>query len=265
MKTCIALCFAALLAACENRYEISAAGGPPKEERTLAVSARAVLDVRPDEASIDFTFSSTDKKMTRSHAANTYKIDRFVKALGAAGVAIGDVIYGAVSYAPDWVYENNKPPRVVTYTSTAQLEVKTREFSRIPAIIDAAVDSGLSSMGSTRFYSTRLPELKKQVRDMALKAAREKAEQLAQGLDIGLGPAISVSEGGAFAGPAGGFAGQSFWPYGWGESNISNVSMVENAVAQARAPQSASSEPAGPISPGTTPLELTIDCVFEIQ
>jgi len=248
-----------MLAACENRYEISAEAVAPKEERTLAVSAKAVLDVAPDEAAIDFAFSSTDRRITRSHALNAEKIDAFVKALGEAGVTPEDILYGQASYAPDYAYEEGKPPRIATYTATTSLTVKTRDFSRIPSIIDAAVTSGLTNMGSARFYSTQLPSLKKKVRDMALEAAREKAQQLAKGLGIGLGKAIGVSEGDAISlsSPL-----SSSWPYGLGANAVENAHFQ---VAQSRASQAAPSEPARPISPGTTPLELTVNCVFEIE
>ena len=46
------------------------------------------------------------------------------------------------------------------------------------------------------------------------------------------------------------------------------ASNVENAyapVAQAHAAQAPEREPAGPITPGATPLELTVRCTFEID
>ena len=260
MTVWAALCGALALAACESRYEISAEGASPERERTLAVCAKAVLDVPPDEASIDFTFSSTDKRMTRAHEATAAKIAAFAKALAAAAVGPGDLLYGQASYAPDYAYTEGLPPRIASYTAAESLTVRTREFARIPAIIDAAVASGISSMGSLRFYSTKLPEQKRKVRDMAIAAAREKAEQLARGLGAGLGEAIDVSEGAAYAG--GGGYGLSPWGYG------QFAGVTENAYAsvpQAQAAQAQDREPAGPITPGATPLELTVRCTFALD
>jgi len=248
---------AALAAGCDQHYSIDSTGGPEPPQKTISVTGTAKLEVQPDEASVEYTFSSTEKKIAAAHAKTAAKIDAFVTTLEAAGVPKSDVVFGYTNYSPDYVYEQNKPERIVTFTATTSITVKTKDFKKIPAIVEAGILANPTSLGSVQFYSTSLPEHKKKVRDMALKAVKDKAEQIARGLDVKLGKAISVSEGG-WSSSAYRYYGPSYgYGYGWG-GNVANV-------AQAQGVSGAPSEMAGPISPGTTPLELTIDCVFEIR
>jgi len=250
---------ATLAAGCDQHYTIDSTPGPEPMQKTISVTGTAKLEVQPDEASVEYTFSSTEKKIAAAHAKTAAKIDAFIKTLEAAGVPKSDVVFGYTNYSPDYVYEENKPGRIVTFTATTSITVKTKDFKKIPAIVEAGILANPTSLGSVQFYSTNLPEHKKKVRDMALKAVKDKAEQIARGLDVKLGKAISVSEGGwsssayRYYGPSYGYG----YGYGWG-GNVANVAQAQGVSGQP-------SEMSGPISPGTTPLELTVDVVFEIK
>ncbi len=224
--------------------------------KAISVTGIARLDVEPDEASVTFTFSSTDKKVSKAHASMKERTDQFTAALKEIGIPKEDIVFGYSSYNPDYVYEEGKPEKVVSFTASTTLSVKTKDFSKIPAIVDAGVASSLMSLGGIEFYSTKLPEHKKTVRDMAIKAARDKAEQIARGLDIKLGKAVNVSEGAWSSSASRGHGG---YPYGW-------YAPLENVAQQVSVAGSGMGlEAQGPLSPGTTPLNLTLDVVFEIE
>jgi uncharacterized protein YggE len=242
-------------AACTPTANIQEKCDESRPMNTIAVTGIARLDVEPDEASVTFTFTSTEKKVSKAHDLTRERTDRFVAALKELGVPKKDIVFGYSSYSPDYVYQEGKPQKLVTFTTSTTLIVKTGDFSKIPAIVDAGVSSGLTSLGGIEFYSTRLPEHKKTVRDMAVKAAREKAGQIAKGLDIKLGKAVSVSEGAWHASAGRGYGGYRGW-YDPLENVAQQVSVAGSGAGQ---------ESQGPVSPGTTPLNLTLDVVFEIE
>jgi len=255
---CVFFCVAlpALMAGCNPTANIQEECDENRPMQVISVTGIARLDVEPDEASVTFTFTSTDKKVSKAHALTRDRTDQFVSALKEIGIPKEDIVFGYSNYYPDYVYEEGKPQKLVTFTTSTTLIVKTGDFSKIPAIVDAGVSSSLTSLGGIEFYSTKLPEHKKTVRDMAIKAARDKAGQIAKGLDIKLGKAINVSEGAWNASAYRGYGGYPGW-YGPLENVAQQVS-----VAGAGAGQEAQG---GPVSPGTTPLNLTLDVVFEIE
>jgi uncharacterized protein YggE len=94
----------------------------------------------------------------------------------------------------------------------------TKKFDQIASMMEAGANAGATSM-SSQFRRSDLPELKKKVREMALRAAKEKAELTAKTLGISLGRVTSIAET-----PAG---------YMWGATYFPNF--VVNEAAQAPA------------------------------
>lgn len=239
---------------CDHSYTFEQPDAKPKTEHMLTVTGIARLEVEPDEASVSFTFTSTDKKMRKAHKKNKENVDRFLAALEESGVSSKNVVFGRSTYSPDYIYPEGKPAKIAGFTSSTTLQVKTQDFKKIPGIVDAGVDNNATTLGGVEFYSTKLPKHKKKVRDMAIKAARDKAKQIADGFDIKIGKAVNVYEGSWNSGISrwgGPFTGNE-----WGLSTAN--------VAQQVGRQGGSEEMFGPLSPGTTKLDLTIDCVFEI-
>lgn len=98
----------------------------------------------------------------------------------------------------------------------------------------------------TRFRHSRMQEMKRRVRDMALKAARAKAQQIASVMGLDVGPVRSVRES-----AHGSWAGQR-WGY-------STANAVANNVSPVRMPF------AGPTRPDAIPLNLTVAVSFVIR
>jgi hypothetical protein len=243
------VCGSALLAAC-GPSQVTCGNAPP-HERTLSTTGTARLDVHPDQARVGFTFSSTARKMSAAHTTTTKKVEDFVAQLAPIGITREDTLYGDLGYRPDYAYPTNAPPRVDTFTASQAIVVKTSDFSKIPAILDAAVASGLTETTGVEFVSTKMPEHKKQVRDMALKATQEKAAQLAEGLGARLGPVKSISE--------------SAWDASTSRPSYENA-FAANRVAQAWRETPPSTEaPDAPMVPGAIPLTLNLSVVWLLE
>ena len=133
--------------------------------------------------------------------------------------------------------------RIVGFNAHSQLVIKLRDFDRIGAAIDAAVASGGTNV-SLGFKSTKMTELKRQVYDMALKAARSKAEQMAAALDV-----KSIQVRTVFEGQTGGG-----W-YGWQQTQVANAVSVTP-------PQLGGATQA--VTPNSKSLTLTISLVYDI-
>jgi uncharacterized protein YggE len=207
--------------------------------REVSVSATSRINVVPDAATISLTFSSTDASMRASHAASGKAVETFRAAILALGVPADALELGGTTDDPN--YRRDGSNRVVSYTSTTLLIVRMKEFERVADVVDTAVASGVTAV-DVSYRSTTMPEHKKRARDLAIAAAKEKAAQLAAGAGAELGRVLTVSEGIAST-------GGSYRSFG----NVVQTEVFAGADAD------------GPIAPGTTPLELTVEATFALE
>jgi uncharacterized protein YggE len=201
-KTLAALALASSLTACHDLrpqvIEVHTAppiDSPSNHPGTMTVQGQATLDVSPDCADLTITLSSDHIRPGVATKDLEAKKQALIAALVKAGVETADVKLSTLTLDP--VYEPNPEGwaqiKVHTYRAQVTVTATTRDFSKIPDILTAAGDAGATGM-STAFRRSDLPELKKKVRDMALAAAKDKAQQTAKALGIKLGRITSVAE-----------------------------------------------------------------------
>ena len=190
----------ASLGACAARTPqiITVAGGaidPSTQPGHMGVTGQATLEVSPDCADLTITIGAEDAKPGAAAKALDGKQRQLVAGLAATGASGTDVKMSNLELDP--VYEQTLQGYTTTkisgYRAQLTITATTRDFGRIAAMLDAAATAGASAM-ATAFRRSDLPELKKQVRDMALKAAQAKAAQTAGTLGIKLGRITSVAE-----------------------------------------------------------------------
>lgn len=212
----------------------------PPPARQVSVSATSRINVAPDEAVIRLTFSATAPGMRKSHSASASSVEAFRTAVAALGVPPDALELCGTTDDPNYRWSSST--KISSFTSTTLLNVRTKDFERVADIVDAAVASGATAV-DVSYRSTTLPEHKKHARDLAMTAAREKAQQLALGMGATLGGIQSVTEGAT-------------------SSRSGMYSFSENVV---QTEVTEASEALGPMAPGTTPLELTIQATFLID
>ena len=193
-----ALVLASSLTACGDRapHIIQVPATHPEiAPGAMAVTGQATLEVSPDCADLTITIA-TDHSVpgTSVRTLETKKL-ALIASLQKIGIETGQVKLSSLQLDP--IYAPNPEGwatlRVRTYRSQITITATTKDFAKIGDMMDAAASAGATSM-STAFRRSNLPELKKQVRDMALTAAKAKAEQTASTLGIKLGRITSVAE-----------------------------------------------------------------------
>ena len=195
MKTLLAASL--LLAACHDTkvVAIPERAEPADHPGQMTITGTATLEVSPDCADLTMTLSSDEPKPGQATSDVQSREGALVAAVRKLGVEQGDIKLSYLSLEP--VYETQvgswQQVRVHGYRAQITVTVTTKDFSKVATLMDAGADAGATSL-SSQFRNSQLPELKKKVRDMALTAARQKAEQTANGLGIKLGRITSVAE-----------------------------------------------------------------------
>lgn len=212
-----ALALASSLVACGHDRIFAV---PQSTERPkMTVTGSATLDVSPDCADLTMTLSADAPRPV----AATTNVDKeetaLVAALTKAGVARDDLKLSTLELEPVMTPDPTSRwgTSIVTgYRASIVVTVTTRDFAKIPSLMESGAEAGATAM-SSRFRRSDLPELKKKVRDMALAAAQDKAKQTAHVLGIDLGHIVSVAEA-----PAGVMWSNAYFPQVNAAAAISN-------------------------------------------
>lgn len=167
----------------------------PERPGGMTVTGTAVLDVSPDCADLTMTIVGEGARPGQATAAVQKQQQELVAALKKLGVEGADLKLSYLRLDPVYAQTSLgiQTQRITGYRAEVTVTATTKRFELVGPIMEAGANAGASSM-SSQFRRSDLPELKKQVRDLALKAAKEKAAQTAKALGIELGRIISVAE-----------------------------------------------------------------------
>jgi uncharacterized protein len=161
----------------------------PARSGRFVVTGTATVDLVPDCLDVTLLLSTEGERPKAAIRALRARQDVLVKALVAVGVAPNDVKLSGLNLAP--LYDDKGKLR--GYGASVRVVASTKKLDLVGDIMDAASDAGTQNM-STAFRVSDLPSFKKKVRELALKAAAEKAHETVAALQTRLGKVVDVAE-----------------------------------------------------------------------
>ena len=161
------------------------------EPRLIAVSGNAELKLDPDKVDLQIGIVSRGANPAEALAKNQAAEQKLTGVASRFGVAKGDIDagYTALTYA-----ERTKERTQPYYEAEQGITVTLHDVSKYGDLLAALLSAGANRIDSVTFGVSNLPELRKKVRAMAVHAAREKAEQLAQESGVRIVRVHSISE-----------------------------------------------------------------------
>jgi uncharacterized protein YggE len=170
-----------------------AAAGPGKTVRKVTVSAKAEIDVVPNEVLLTFWVDTRDKDLLKAKAQND-AITRAVLALAAKHAVPQDQFtLTSLAMGPAYEKQGADEKRVfVGYDINRSIKVAIRDFSKLEPVLADALAAGVSRVDDLLFRTRRPREAEAEVRRLAVEYAREKATQLAELNGLKLGPPIRI-------------------------------------------------------------------------
>lgn len=167
---------------------------PQDTRRTITVRGEAEIRVVPDEVRYDFTVETTGKKVAIAEAENQRRYEAFLKFVDGMGIERRMVQTSQASIYPRYAYDDKGTQRFDTYVSTRTLTITLRDFTKIPALIDGAVEAGVTGTSQGNYTTTKLRAHRDDARLQAVRAAREKAAAMATELGMRVGTPLTVVE-----------------------------------------------------------------------
>ncbi|MBN1911004.1 MAG: SIMPL domain-containing protein [Pirellulales bacterium] len=238
--------------------------------RKVTVSARADVDVVPDEVLLKFHVVSKDKDLMKAKAKN----DAVTKAVLALApkhdIPEKQFTMTDLDMGPD--YERRGPNRdyvFVGYVVSRTIEVSIRDFTKMEPVLADAIKAGVTRADDLLFRTRKPREYYFEVRRLAVKYAKEKAAHLAKLNGLRLGQALEIEDQAEHN------------EHTWGMAcSIGSLSQKSNPgrfrlVGDQQPPTSDKTPPAkqtkktgdsGPnlLAPGTITLSTTVSIVFEM-
>ena len=226
-KLLTALALTTPLAACHDRPQVIAVQGandPASRPGQMTVTGSAKLEVSPDCADLTMVISADNLRPgIATHDAEA-KEDAVVAKLRELGIDAKDLKLSSIALEPQYEPDPRSqwaPYKLHAYRAQITITATTHDFTKIAAMMEAGSDAGATAMTS-QFRRSDLDKLKREVRDMAIHAAKDKAEQTAKALGIHLGRVVTVAES----------QGGVMWNNEYFPQAAANMAETRNAGAQ---------------------------------
>lgn len=176
------------------------AAPPPQNPPVIVTRGEASLKRAPDQAfvSIAAEARAASPAEAQRNAADSMKTVQ--AAITKAGIPAEAVRTTGYSMQPDLEYTNGRS-RVRGYIVRNQLEVRVDDLQKLGGVIDAAGQSGATSMAGLRFDLKDRATVEREALRLAVQDAMARARAIASGANAQLGNIVRIDEQGGFEPP----------------------------------------------------------------
>lgn len=164
------------------------------ERSVITVNGDAVIKVKPDKVIINLGVETSNKDLGAAKQMTNDILKKALAAIRESGVPDKDIQTAELSIEPQWEDRRGREgPRGYSVRNT--FVVTLIEPAKVETIITKALELGVNSIYGINFQTSELKKYREQARELALKAAKEKAEKMAAVLGQSVGAPILINEG----------------------------------------------------------------------
>ena len=145
---------------------------------TLNLSAYGETRVRPDQATISLGVTTEAPTAAEAMRLSAVEMNQVSPALKTGGIADRDIQTSGLNLSPQYVYQENLPPRLTGYQASNTVTIVVRDLGKLGRAVDAAVGSGATNIGGIGFGLQNSGAAEDAARLDAVKALQAKAEPL---------------------------------------------------------------------------------------
>jgi len=216
-----------LLAVTATPAHALAQGSPPAPpappETTISATGTGRVDRAPDFVDVSVGIESQDKSAAAAQAQSETVMKATIAAISKLALAGQELQTGTVQLSPRYENRpyNDEVRKIIGYSATITIRVRTTDLTSVAVIIDAALTSGANRIDWVQFGIREAIAAREEAIKLATRAAKRKARTMAEALDLRLGRVIDAST--------------SSQQYGWGgRYQMSN--MAQQVANEAQTP-----------------------------
>ena len=224
----------------------------------INVSGSAEVKVAPDEIRLSVGVETRDQNLDAARQQNDERIAHALALLKDAGVKDKGVRTDFISVVPDYDY-NSSRVKPVAYIVRKSIEIRVTAITNFEGIVTGLLTNGVNSVQGIDFRTSQLRKYRDQARELAIKAAKEKADAMASALGVKRGKVYNINVN-DWSGGWGGY--QNRWGAQWGGFNgqVNNVQNLGDFSGAASADNAAETFSVGEVS-----VSATVNVSFLIE
>ncbi len=230
---------AGLLAGCSNTES--------ETPREITVRGVAEVTIPPDHVSVSTNVVTLDMDLAKAQAENDRRVRDVLAFVKRLGVEADDVSTGYASLQPKERQERDKPPVFEGYEASKSITVKLRDMDKYDELISGILGLGVNRIDGISFKSAEETKKRREARLLAVEAAKEKAEYLAEKLGQKVGKPLWIAE----------FRKET--PLWGGTLGFSNAAVFSRSEAPALADTEQRS-----LAPGSITIRGEVEVCFEL-
>jgi uncharacterized protein len=168
----------------------------------ITVSGQAEIGVTPDLAVFSLRVVTLDKDLARAKALNDESVKKTLALAGNYQIPPEDVQTNYIGVETREVDDDDddKPPVFLGYEISKKIVLTLRDMSRIESLLSDLIKAGVNRVEGIDFRTTQIRQHKDRARQMAIRAAQEKALALTKEIGQTIGKAHSITEEGGGGG-----------------------------------------------------------------
>jgi len=206
------------------------------------------VKVVPDLVTLQLGVTSNDTSPQGVYDKNTTAIKKVTTAIRALGAADKDVSTDYYLIQP--VYNNYDSLDIKGYRIHNTIVVNLKDVSKVSQVLTAALSAGANEVVDVQFKTNQLRQHRDAARELAMKAAQEKARDLAGAANAQPGCVLSIDE--------------NSWSYCGNPWSGRNQAMTQNVIQNAPSSDQPPSDD-GPISPGQIAVQAEVQVRFGLK
>ncbi|HOW43695.1 MAG TPA: SIMPL domain-containing protein [Candidatus Aminicenantes bacterium] len=214
------------------------------EQPRITVNGEAVVYAQPDKVTVNFGVETWDNSIAIAKKKNNEVMSRAVAAAKKLGVENKEIQTDYLTIEPRYKNDYQKK-NFLGYFVSNTMAVTIADPGKLEKLVEKLLEAGIENIGGIDFQVSEYKKYREQAREMALKAAQEKAEKMAAVLNRGIGAAMQISEG---------YSGWS----GWGSRR---QAMTQNVAQEV---PGGGGEP-GTIALGKISIRASVSVTFELK
>ena len=169
-------------------------GAQEAPRRNISTTGEAVVHVVPDEVVVGLGVETFAAKLEEAKKLNDERATRLVKTIKAAGVEERYIQTDTLEV--EIKYRSNRPSDGIEgYYARRAYSLTLKQPKQLEGLLDACLVNGANQLKGIDYRTTELRKHRDTARQMAIKAAKEKAVALAKELDCTVGPPSAIGEG----------------------------------------------------------------------
>jgi uncharacterized protein len=168
---------------------------PPSVVAQGEATVRRAADVAWVQIAVEARGASPDSARSQAASAMTGVVGVLTRSLPSDAVRTS-----SFSVQPEMEYPNNTP-KVRGYVARNQIEVRVDDLNGLPAVLDASLSNGATSVAGLRFDVKNHDEAERQALQLAVADALARAQAIAAGAKRSLGEVIRITEQRSASGP----------------------------------------------------------------